>query len=320
MTDRPKILDLCAGGGGVSMGLFLAGFDVVAIDHQPQPRHPGNDLLYWEHMQFIQADALEFLATADLSQFCAVHGSPPCQDFSILRNLYTKETRAKHRELNILEPLRELLIASGLPYIIEGVPGTPLLDPFLLCGSMFGLQTKCGAQLRRHRLFETNWFRGEAPTCRHGRETVTVTGHSPMDGKKTILVHGDHPRRGDAVSQRKVIGIYGDHDRDRGDEQRTIGVYGSGNPVSGGRTLTLSVMGHSPEVKTTPARSRAISVTGSTAQQNVQRNRVREVFPVSAARDAMGIQWLGMAGLSQAIPPAYSKWYGERLLEYLNLI
>jgi DNA (cytosine-5)-methyltransferase 1 len=44
-----------------------------------------------------------------------------------------------------------MLQATGLPYVIENVQGAPLLDPVVLCGTMF-------PKLRviRHRLFESN--------------------------------------------------------------------------------------------------------------------------------------------------------------------
>jgi DNA (cytosine-5)-methyltransferase 1 len=41
-----------------------------------------------------------------------------------------------------------MLVASGVPYCIENVPGAPMKYPVVLCGSMFGLK------VRRHRLFE----------------------------------------------------------------------------------------------------------------------------------------------------------------------
>ena len=62
----------------------------------------------------------------------------------------------------LIEPVRELLRASGLPYVIENVRTKALRPNVVLCGSMFGLP------IRRHRGFETSW--GMSPmvlSCRH---------------------------------------------------------------------------------------------------------------------------------------------------------
>ena len=75
----------------------------------------------------------------------------------------------------------ELLIAAGVPYVIENVPGAPLIGPITLCGSMFDLKTPGGAQLRRHRLFECS-FPITAPKCQHRR------------GVPTIGIYGSHYR------------------------------------------------------------------------------------------------------------------------------
>jgi len=61
-----------------------------------------------------------------------------------------------------------------------------------------------------------------------------------------------------------------------------------------------------------------MSVTGHTPQINVVRNRVRETFTVQDARAAMGIDWMTMAELSQAIPPAYSEFIGRQVLALLE--
>jgi DNA (cytosine-5)-methyltransferase 1 len=155
---KPRLLDLFCGAGGCTKGYQEAGFYVVGVDIEPQPNYCGDE--------FVQADAIEWmLGLLDgprphqwytLGDYAAIHASPPCQASSSLRTLHPK------RDYPELIPLaRELLIASGLPYVIENVPGAALLDPVLLEGQMFeNLRT------RRRRYFETNWPL-QTPFLRH---------------------------------------------------------------------------------------------------------------------------------------------------------
>ena len=55
--------------------------------------------------------------------------------------------------------------------MIENVEGAPLVNPVMLCGTMFGLCTPDGVELRRRRLFETS-FPLLVPSCQHGRGPV----------------------------------------------------------------------------------------------------------------------------------------------------
>lgn len=59
---------------------------------------------------------------------------------------------------------------------------------------------------------------------------------------------------------------------------------------------------------------RAMTVTGATPQTNVVHNKVRETFSVEEARAAMGIPWMAMKDLSQAIPPVFSHFIGLMFL------
>ena len=119
------------------MGYYRAGFEVVGVDIDPQPRYP---------FEFVQDDALA-LDESFLLSFDAIHASPPCQSYSDL----AKRNGNAHEWPRLIEPVREMLENTGLPYIIENVEGAPLVNPMTLCGTMFS-----SLRVIRHRLFETN--------------------------------------------------------------------------------------------------------------------------------------------------------------------
>jgi len=180
---KPRLLDLFCGAGGASMGYALAGFDVVGVDIAPQPRYP---------FPFFQADAMTF----DLAGFDAIHASPPCQLFSTMRRGLWKE----RDHPNLIPGTRDRLVAAGVPYVIENVENArrELVAPFRLCGTMFGLGTAAGNQLRRHRYFETSLGLILTPPCQHlAGSAVPVYGggqngdyHTPRRRPKTIGVWG----------------------------------------------------------------------------------------------------------------------------------
>jgi DNA (cytosine-5)-methyltransferase 1 len=136
-----KLLDLYCKAGGASVGYARAGFEVIGVDIKKQKRYP---------YQFIQADALDVLADKDfISQFDVIAASPPCQTHSATKHLRNAQGKSTNK-VDLIPQTREGLIASGKIYIIENVPGAPLIDPVVMCGSSFGLK------VRRHRQFESN--------------------------------------------------------------------------------------------------------------------------------------------------------------------
>lgn len=143
---QPLLLDLFCGAGGSAVGYARAGFKVIGVDMEPQPNYPFN---------MVVGDAMEYLDSLWTGVFFdAVHASPPCQSYSrALKHLAAPQPM-------LIEPIRELLDSTGLPYIIENVPGAPLKNPVQLCGTSFGLR------VYRHRLFETN-FPVEPLECQH---------------------------------------------------------------------------------------------------------------------------------------------------------
>jgi DNA (cytosine-5)-methyltransferase 1 len=158
VSARPRLLDLFCGAGGCSVGYYRAGFDVTGVDLEPQPNYP---------FTFVQADALEYLATADLSPFAAIHASPVCKRYSA-----TTPGWARERHPDQITPVRELLKVTGLPWVIENVPRAPVRPDLKLCGCMFGLPN-----LKRERWFETSWHALELrPPCHHPEPIMSVTG------------------------------------------------------------------------------------------------------------------------------------------------
>ena len=97
----------------------------------------------------------------------------------------------------MIKPTRELLDEIDIPYVIENVSGArgDLINPIMLCGTMFGLETKHGSQLRRHRFFEISFWFGLTPTCQHNKTSVIG-----------VYGGGQHPQRRRVPS---TVGVWG---------------------------------------------------------------------------------------------------------------
>ena len=162
--SRPRLLDLFSGAGGAAVGYHRAGFEVVGVDLVAQPHYP---------FEFIQepyeAALFDLMNNWPEGTFDAIHASPPCQAYSVA----AQSQRNLGKEYpDLLAQTRVLLERTGLPWVIENVPGAPMRADYKLCGCQFGLE------LRRVRLFETSWH-GFAmlPPHYHPHVVPCVTGH-----------------------------------------------------------------------------------------------------------------------------------------------
>ncbi len=200
-TPKPRILDLFCGAGGAAMGYARTGFEVVGVDLNPQRRYP---------FQFIQGDALDFLWNPPFIRgFDAIHASPPCQAYSITKHTH----KVEHPDL--LGPTRELLKATGLPYVIENVVGADMPDSVICCGSHLcsAAKDEDGTRLflKRHRQFEANFpLAGSPCDCatlkRDGWKIGGVYGGGSRDRH-----HAENVRHGgytpSKAVQQKLMGI-----------------------------------------------------------------------------------------------------------------
>lgn len=167
------------------MGYHNIGLNVVGVDIAKQPNYP---------FDFIQADALTLLpklinnqsvkiyktrdraeqllgsaqfTNLSLNDISFIHASPPCQAYSVANNVWG------HSHPDIIAPLRELLIQTKKPYVIENVVPAPLLLPVVVCGLSLGLPVK------RHRKFESNCAIKGTPECGiHYGPWITIWGRA----------------------------------------------------------------------------------------------------------------------------------------------
>lgn len=159
---RPRLLDLFCGAGGCSVGYYRAGFDVVGVDIDPQPRYP---------FEFHQADAMTF----PLDGFDAYAASPPCDDHSALA--VVNEAKGTGWMLNAT---LGRFAALDAPWVVENVEMADMPGSVKLCGTEFGLRTLVGGTwwwLRRHRKFRSSvWLWGAGGCNCHGKKIIGVYG------------------------------------------------------------------------------------------------------------------------------------------------
>jgi DNA (cytosine-5)-methyltransferase 1 len=171
---KPLMYDLYCKAGGATKGYQRAGFRVIGIDKEPQPRYCGDG--------FYQMDALEFLRrylAGEYERAAAFAASPPCQGYT----LATRVWRARgYAYPDLVAETRELLIQTGLHYVIENVKQAPLRNPTMLNGAF------AGGHVLRDRYYEASFtmpfvlLRTQPPPVKMGRpvkagEVIQPVGH-----------------------------------------------------------------------------------------------------------------------------------------------
>lgn len=116
-------IDLFAGGGGASTGLKQAGFSVIAaVEFDPQ-------IAEIHHMNHPQATTIVGdVRLVDFTRFAGidhVHGSPPCQSFSVAASKEAKDKRIANGEQDLIfEWVRAIAQTKPRTASLENVPPT----------------------------------------------------------------------------------------------------------------------------------------------------------------------------------------------------
>ncbi|MDN3024711.1 DNA methylase [Streptomyces sp. S.PB5] len=185
---RPRLLDLFSCAGAATVGYHRAGFDVDGCDIAHRPNYP---------FTYHQGDALTYLAaligSGEIERYAFVHASPPCQSKCALTVGTNQSQGWGGTHVDLVAPTRELLDATGLPYVIEQPNGrAEMRKDLTLCGEMFGLG------VIRHRNFELGGWttaqpahvphRGRVRGWRHGRfyDGPYVAAYGNGGGKPTV--------------------------------------------------------------------------------------------------------------------------------------
>jgi len=184
LEPKFRLLDLFCGAGGGAEGYHRAGFEVIGVDHRPQPNYP---------FKFHQADALEF-AESYGSGFDVIHASPPCQAYVGLRNItaarYGQDSLPQHPDL--IEATRKVLQASGKSrqllaalggYVAKQIgenslsvlrPQSPLFAPWLRAHALLHVAVRAARTTKTSLKAVVAWLRAQA----------TLRGASPSPARK----------------------------------------------------------------------------------------------------------------------------------------
>jgi len=204
--DKPLLVDLFCGAGGAGVGYTRAGFCVVGVDDKWQPDYPfpirhGDALAVLRDLLLELPVWFSGHGLIRLHQVAGFHASPPCQNETALTKGNRKRDGWTDDHRPMIPATRELLDATGLPYVIENVQGAPLRRDLTLCGEQFGLE------VIRHRFFELGgWSTQPLPHVKH-RGRVAGWRHGVKYEGPYVAVYGDGGGKGSVADWQRAMGI-----------------------------------------------------------------------------------------------------------------
>jgi DNA (cytosine-5)-methyltransferase 1 len=177
------------------MGMLKAGASwITGVDIENQSEYP---------LWFFHADALS-LPVDYLQRHDFIWASPPCQGYSYAAARWRNSGKEWP---DLVGKTRELLLLSGIPFVIENVPGAPIRKDLVLCGEAFGLK------VIRHRVFEIHGFECTQPKHVKHRGMVkdgfyvTVAGNGGDYAGHNFCKLNDLPEANQLQTWRYAMGI-----------------------------------------------------------------------------------------------------------------
>lgn len=337
-NPAPTAVDLFSGCGGLTEGLKLGGFRVIAaVENEPlaaqvyRLNHPEVTLFEEDIQKVVPARLAESAGIAP-NELTLLAGCPPCQGFSTLRTMNGHRDVADERNDLVFEFVRFAKELRPLQVMLENVPA--LLDDARLeqlakwlRGEGYTVRAKVldvadyGVPQRRRRLVMLASRSGAvrfAPVARRRRTVRDAISYLKAPGESGDPVHDQAERRSERVrSMIAAVPVDGGSRADLGPEHQLAchirirgfrDVYGRMAWDSVAPTLTTGCYNPSKGRFLHPEQDRAITMREASLLQSF---RADYVFPGDAGRSHLARL------IGNALPPEFVRRHAQALRKLL---
>lgn len=291
-----KLLDLCCGGGLAGRGYWESGCfsEICGVDNNPDMKH-----VY--PFDFICADMLT-LTYDFLLQFDFIHASPPCQFYS-----YATPDWARGRHMRLIPGTHLMLKSTGLPHVIENVPGSALdLRPNLV---LSGLDV--GVPMKRPRYFHVF----DEKSASWSSSNIGSPPFSHLIGEQNSQINIDEISQISCRADSQISHVDESHISGSQNTQIKTSVADNNYELSGchSSNLRMSSAAHSQDVSISPGAN--LNVSAGAHFQELYNVHGDEYVSRDELIEAFGLRNLPVAHLrrlttdhiKQGIPPAMTK-------------
>jgi DNA (cytosine-5)-methyltransferase 1 len=334
-------IDLFAGCGGLSLGLKLAGFKVLAaIENEKlavdtyKVNHPRVRVCHSD-IRAVRAKSLRKRLKLEVGELDLLAGCPPCQGFSALRTRNGASQKRDHRNGLISEMLRFARAFRPKAVMMENVPGLAEHRSFKnLCRDLRRLgyvvewdvkdARHYGVPQRRKRLILVAGRGFDIPLARESKATKTVRdaiGDLRKPGESRDPLQNLIERRSEKV--RKLIRAIPKDGGSRSDlpesqrldcHKRTDGfsdVYGRMSWNEPAPTITGGCFNPSKGRFLHPSQNRAITLREAAILQTFPR---RYRFPADASKEAVALM------IGNALPPLFIQAHATQIIRSFGTV
>ena len=333
-------IDLFSGCGGMTEGLFQAGFHVVAaveIDrYAAQTYRANNDqrgvYLFEEDIREVNIKTIQDMLDGEPLHLLA--GCPPCQGFSTIRKKNKKRPKKDVRNKLIWEFIRFVEELMPITIMLENVPALAEYTEFrkaVLKLKRLGYEphyevldiADFGVPQRRKRLVMLGSLLGPISPAAGDSPLITVRqaiGNLELPENSADPIHQIYPHHTPEVNQRIVITPHDGGSRSDLPEEYTLechkkdgigfhDVYGrlAWDKVSS--TITGGCLNPSKGRFLHPEQNRCISAREAALLQTFP---PKYVFPINIPRSSIALM------IGNALPPAFCRWQAAYVADHLD--